>query len=73
MRRATMAGGGGLGLSQLTRRYSGVIVGLRGASHDRRRRTAVCGCCGFGFTGASVGDGASAGFFVAGGGGGVPS
>jgi hypothetical protein len=69
MRRATMAGGGGLGLSQLTRRYSGAIVGLRGASHERRRRTPVGGCSsgfGFGFGAACVG--AAAGFFMAGGG-----
>ena len=71
MGRATMAGGGGLGLSQLTRRYSGAIVGLRGASHERRRRTPDGGCgFGFGFGGACfVGGGASAGFFVMGGGG----
>ena len=51
-----MAGGGGRGLSQLERRCSGAIVGLRGASQERRRRTVtavvVISCCGIiGFTG----------------------
>lgn len=43
-----MAGGVGRGLSQLARRCSGAIVGLRGASQERRRRTGVgagCICC----------------------------
>ena len=55
MRRAMMAGGGGRGLSQLERRCSGAIVGLRGASQERRRRTVtavvVISCCIIGFTG----------------------
>lgn len=69
-----MAGGGGRGLSQLALRYSGAIVGLRGASHDRRRRTPVVdadGCgCGFAGTTTTGANGAAAGFFFSGGGGG---
>lgn len=62
-----MAGGCGLGLSQLARRYSGAIVGLRGASHERHRRTAV-GVRGF--PGACVGDFNASVFFMGGGDGG---
>uniref|UniRef100_A0A0A8XNJ6 Uncharacterized protein n=1 Tax=Arundo donax TaxID=35708 RepID=A0A0A8XNJ6_ARUDO len=67
MRRATMAGGEGRGLSQLARRCSGAIVGLRGASQERRRRTAV-GCCGSctGFTGEGEGECGAAAFFLGG-------
>jgi hypothetical protein len=81
MRRAMMAGGGGRGLSQLERRCSGAIVGLRGASQERRRRTVtavVISCCGIlGFTGdegageADEGCWAAAAFFLGGEDGGV--
>ena len=62
-----MAGGGGRGLSQLERRCSGAIVGLRSASQDRRRRTAAGGCClgcCAGFTGEDSGDGGVTFFLV---------
>jgi hypothetical protein len=70
MRRATMASGGGRGLSQLDLRCSGAIIGLRGVSQDRRLQTAAgcCCCVGFGFTGernTGEGDAVSAFFFVA--------